>query len=45
MLPQPPERRYDILEDLSDSEGVPATGVGDRVVQMEDVDAIATQPL
>jgi hypothetical protein len=37
-LPQPLERRQDILQDLSDSERVPATRISDRVVQMEDVD-------
>jgi hypothetical protein len=31
LLPQPIERRHDIIEDLSDTERVPATGVGDRV--------------
>jgi hypothetical protein len=41
LLPQPLKRRHHIVEDFSDTERVPATGVGDRVVQMEDVDMIA----
>src|ERR1700733_9075980 len=44
LLPQPLERRHDVLEDLSDAEGFPATGFGDCVVQMEDVNPIAAQP-
>jgi hypothetical protein len=42
-MPQPLERRHDILKDLSDTERVPATGLSDLVVQMEHVDAIAVQ--
>jgi hypothetical protein len=37
-------RRHDLLEDLSDTERFPATRIGDRVVQMKDVDPIAAQP-
>jgi hypothetical protein len=42
-LPQPIEYRHDILEDLSDTERVPATRLGGRVVKMEDVDTIAAR--
>src|SRR6185369_4809151 len=43
LLPQPLERRHYILEDLPNTKRVPATGLGDRVVQMENVDMIAAQ--
>jgi hypothetical protein len=42
-LPQPLEARHDILEDLPGTERLPATRIGDRVVQMEDVDLVAAQ--
>src|SRR5262249_31174726 len=38
LLAQSLKRRHYITEHLSDAERFPATGLGDRIVQMEDVD-------
>ena len=40
LLTQPLKRRHHIAEDLSDAERFPAAGLGDRIMQVEDVDPI-----
>ncbi len=40
LLTQPLERRHHITEHLSDAERFPAPALGDRIVQVEDVDPI-----
>jgi len=40
LLAQPLERRHYITEHLSDAERFPAAGLGDRIVQVEDIDPI-----
>ena len=42
LLTQPFEGWHHVIEHLLDTERFFATGFSDRVVQMEDVDAIAT---
>ena len=44
LMAQALERRHNVIDHLVDTERFFATGFSDRVVQMEDVDAIATQP-
>jgi hypothetical protein len=43
MLPQPLECRHDVIEHLSNAERFGAAGLGDRIVQVEDVDPLAAQ--
>ena len=43
LLAQPLERRHYLTEHLSDAERFPAAGLGDRIVQVEDVDPIEVQ--
>ena len=43
LLAQPLERRHHVIEHLSDAERFPAAGLGDRIVQVEDVDPIEAQ--
>jgi hypothetical protein len=40
LLAQPLERRHHVTEHLSNAESLPAAGLGDRIVQVEDVDPI-----
>ena len=40
LLAQPLERRHHITEHLSDAERFPAARLGDRIVQMEDIDPV-----
>jgi hypothetical protein len=44
LVAQALERWHNVIDHLLDTERFFATGFSDRVVQMEDVDAIATQP-
>ena len=44
LLAQALARRHNVIDHLLDTKRFFATGFSDRVVQMEDVDAIATQP-
>ena len=40
LLAQLLERRHYVIEHLSDAERFPAAGLGDRIVQVEDVDPV-----
>ena len=40
LLAQQLERRYHVTEHLLDAESLPAAGLSDRIVQVEDVDPI-----
>ena len=44
LMAQPLERRHHVTEHLSDAERFAAPSLGDRIVQMEDVDPIAAKP-
>ena len=44
LLTQPRKRRHHLIEYLPDAERWPAPHFRDRVVQVEDVDPIETQP-
>jgi len=40
LLPQPLKCRHDLTKDLLDAEGFAITGLGNRIVEMEDVDPV-----